>query len=86
MGHPRPLFRLFRSFQTNINTILQQINVKKCPSSIRRWDSNPQPSDRESPSIITRAGHFLTLKRTFLLNGITLATEVLCDVQSVKIF
>ena len=27
MGHPRPLFRLFLSFQTNI-TILQQINVK----------------------------------------------------------
>ena len=29
MGHPRPIFRLiFSLFQTNINTILQQINVK----------------------------------------------------------
>ena len=44
MGHPRPLFRfIFGPFQTNINTILQQINVKKCPSSIRHWDSNPRP-------------------------------------------
>ena len=38
---PGLFFVYFRSFQTNINTILQQINVKKCPSSIRRWDSNP---------------------------------------------
>ena len=47
---------IFGLFQTNINTILQQINVKKCPSSIRHWDSNPRPSDRESPPITTRPG------------------------------
>ena len=41
-------------FQTNINTILQQINVKKFPSSIWHWDSNPRPSECESPPI-TRA-------------------------------
>ena len=38
---PWHLFHLFSSFQTHV-TILQQINVKKCPSSIRRRDSNPQ--------------------------------------------
>ena len=56
MGNPRPLFVYFQSFQTNINTILQQINVKKCPSSIQHWDSNPRPSERESPPITTRPG------------------------------
>ena len=53
---PGLFFVYFRSFQTNINTILQQTNVKKCPSSIRRWDSNPWPSDHESPPITTRPG------------------------------
>ena len=47
---------IFGLFQTNINTILQQINVKKCPSSMRHWDSNPRPSERESPPITTRPG------------------------------
>ena len=32
-------FQSFQTFQTN-NTFLQQINVKKCPTSIRCWDSN----------------------------------------------
>ena len=47
---------IFGLSQTNINTILQQINVKKCPSSIRHRDSNPRPSGRESPPITTRPG------------------------------
>ena len=47
---------IFCIFQTNINTILQQINVKKSPSSIWHWDSNPRPSERESPPITTRPG------------------------------
>ena len=34
----------------------QQINVKKCPSRIRRWDSNSQLSDYKSPPLITRPG------------------------------
>ena len=42
-------FRLFK--QT-----LQQIYVKICPSSIRYWDSNPQPSGHEPPPITTRPG------------------------------
>ena len=36
--------------------ILQQINEKKRPSSIRCRDSNSQPSDYESPPITTRPG------------------------------
>ena len=48
-------FRLFSSFQTNIN-FLQQINVKKCPSSILCWDSKPQPLVYESPPLTIRPG------------------------------
>ena len=48
-------FVYFWSFQT-INTNLQQINVKKCPSSIRCRDSNSQPSDYESPPLTTKPG------------------------------
>ena len=56
LNGPSPTsFRLFSSFQTNI-TILQQINVKKYPSSIRCWESNPRPSELESPPRATRAG------------------------------
>ena len=51
-------FSFFSVFsKTNINTILQEINLKKCPSSIRRWDYNPWPSARESPPITTSPGH-----------------------------
>ena len=45
---------IFDLFQKNINTILQQINVKKCSSSIRHWDSNPRLSEREPPPITSR--------------------------------
>ena len=47
---------IFGIFQTNLNKILQQINVKKCPSSLRHWDSNTWPSECESPPITTRPG------------------------------
>ena len=46
----------FGLFQTKINTILQQFNLKKCPSSTWHWDLNPRPQDRESPPITTRPG------------------------------
>ena len=55
MGQPRPLFVYFRLFKQTLQ-FLQQINVKKCPSSIRRWDSNSQPCDYESPPLTTRPG------------------------------
>ena len=40
MGHPRPLFLLFTVF---FKHLLQQINVKKYPSSIWCRDLNSQP-------------------------------------------
>ena len=58
MGQPRPLFHLFSSFQTHI-TILQQINVKKCPSSIRCPDLNSRPLEHESHPITTRPECFI---------------------------
>ena len=54
-GPSRPLFRLFSSFQTNI-TIFTANKCEKCPSCKWRWDSNPQPSEHESPPITTRPG------------------------------
>ena len=36
--------------------ILQQINVRKCPSSIWCQDLNSRPSDYESPPLTTRPG------------------------------
>ena len=54
-ANPGLFFVYFRSFQTNI-TILHQIYVKKCPSSIRCQDLNPRPFERESLPITTRPG------------------------------
>ena len=51
-GRPLLLF-IFCLFKQTLLQILQQINVKKCPSSMRRWDSNPQPSEYESPPTTT---------------------------------
>ena len=55
MGHPRALFNLFSSFQTNITIFTTKI-CEKCPSSKQCWDSNPRPSVHESPPITTRPG------------------------------
>ena len=52
-GPTPPLFCLFSSFQANI-TILTTNKCEKCSSSIRCWDSNPQPLKHESPPM-TRA-------------------------------
>ena len=41
--------------------ILQQINVKQCPSSIRRWNLNPQALKHEL-SPITARPNFQNLK------------------------
>ena len=49
MGHPRPLFRLFLSFQTNIRILTTNISEKMvCKSSICRRYSNPRPLEHES--------------------------------------
>ena len=55
MGHPWLLFHLFSSFQTNI-TIFTKNKCETCPSSILWWDSNPQPSEHETPPITIRPG------------------------------
>ena len=47
------IFGLFK--QTSLQ-FLQQIYVKKCPSSIQYQKSNPWPSERESLPITTRPG------------------------------
>ena len=52
---PASFLFIFGLFKQTIQ-FLQQINVKKCPSSIRRWDSNPRPLERESTPITTRPG------------------------------
>ena len=61
MGHPRPPFLLiFGLFKQTIQ-FLQQINVNKCPFSIRCWVMNPQPLKHESSHLTARPGplHFI---------------------------
>ena len=56
MDQPVLFFVYFRSFQTNIITILTTNMCEKCPSSIWCRDLNLQPSERESLPITTRPG------------------------------
>ena len=66
MGHPRPLFVYLRSFQTN-KTIFTTYKYEKCPSSMRCWNSNPQPS----PPITSRS-RFLSPSPTLMaFTGVT---------------
>ena len=55
MGHPRPLFIYFWLFKQTLQ-ILQQINVKKCPSCMWGCDLNSRPSEHEAPHVTTRPG------------------------------
>ena len=55
-------FHLFKQ----ILQFLQQIIVKKCPSNIRCWDSNPQPLKHESPPITTRPTDVTILIRRYI--------------------
>ena len=55
MPHPASFIIYFQSFQTNV-THSTTVYVKKCPSSIRCRDSNPQLLGRKSPPITTRPG------------------------------
>ena len=45
----------FSSFQTNITCFIPN-KCEKCPSSKQCWDSNPHPSEHESPPITTWGG------------------------------
>ena len=57
MDQPPPLllFIFSLSKQTSLQ-FLQQIHVKKCPSSVQCWVSNPQPLDHESSPMTTTPG------------------------------
>ena len=69
MGQPRPLLMfIFGLFKQTSLQILQQINVKKFPSSIRCRVSNPQPSQHESPPITTRSGLPPRQAKVFIFN------------------
>ena len=74
-------FRLISVFfkQTTIQ-FLQPIYVKKCPSSIWYWDSNPQPSEHESPPRTTRPGLLLRYYTYYLF----LLTYILCFVPNYR--
>ena len=57
VGQPWPLLSfIFGLFKQTSLQILQQIDVKKCPSSIRCLDSNSRPLEHESLPITTRPG------------------------------
>ena len=57
LNGPTPAsFRLFSVFSNKHYKILQQIDVKKCPSSLRCRDSNPRRLEFESLPITTRPG------------------------------
>ena len=50
---PASFLIYFHLFKQTLQ-FLQQINEKKCPSSIQSWDSNQQSLEHESPPITTR--------------------------------
>ena len=79
MVHPRTLFRLCLSFQTNITILTTNKNVEKCPYS--RWSrgSNPWPLEHESPPITTRPR--LLPKRSKLYVGYFEAIELAWEQQ-----
>ena len=54
-ANPGLFFLYFRILKHTLQ-FLQQINVKKCPSSIRCQDLNSQPLEHEYPPITTRPG------------------------------
>ena len=56
---------MFSLFKQTIQ-ILQQINVKKCPSGIQHQDSSKQPHDYVSPPLTTRSGQVEYLKKVRL--------------------
>ena len=53
-ANPDLFFHLFLVFSIKIYKFLQQIYVKKCQSTTRCQDLNPQPSECESPPITIR--------------------------------
>ena len=80
MGHPLDLFHFFRLFKQTLQ--LLQKNVKKYPSSMRCWDSNPRPLEHESPSITTRPGlppQIQLLKYNIMMWYVLLTLPIVCS-------
>ena len=73
-ANPGLFFIYFWSFQTNIITIFTTNKCEKCPSSIRCWELNHRPSERESLPITTRHGlppkAFISVTKTAIRYGI----------------
>ena len=63
---PASFLLIFSLFKQTSLQFLQQMYVKNCPSSIRYWESNPRPSERESLPIITR--HICYMRIVFCVN------------------
>ena len=55
-ANPGLFFIYFCILKPTITNFKTNKYVKKCPSSVRCWDSNSQPLDHESPLITTRPG------------------------------
>ena len=66
---PGLFFIYFRLFVHKLQ-ILQQINVKKCPSSKQCRDSNSRPLEYESPPITTTPGLQPLVPTTLGLDGL----------------
>ena len=82
---PGLFFVYFLSFEINKQTVqfLQQINVKKCRSSIIWcWDSNPRPIEHESSRITTRPGLPPNLPQFFV--PLALTDDIYLDFASCK--
>ena len=67
IGQSRPLFVYVCLFKQTSLHFLQQIDMKKYPSSIQRRDSNPRTSEHESPPITTRPGLFHYLQQSMMI-------------------
>ena len=58
--------------------VLMRTNIcEKCPSSIRFWDSNPQPSGHEPPPLTTRPGLLRNMWAPVWPNG-----HIICSIFS----
>ena len=55
-ANPGPFYHLYLVLLNKQHFNFYNKYVKKCPSSIRYWDSNTQPIEHETPPITTRPG------------------------------
>ena len=73
------LFLIYFHLLKQTLRFLQQIYVKKCPSSIWCQDSNPRPSEHESPTITARLPTLKNAKKVSCCGEMTIYwTPTLC--------